>query len=107
MTNFERDLHSSAAFRALCLDDDFAAALYTALENQDWIKDGEVFGCSFRYAGELVAQLRDGKNECYMDWYCSRPKDTTYITDECAIRQDVRDALATLGWHPQDPLIFA
>jgi hypothetical protein len=97
MTKFERDLHSSPAFRLLCQDDDFAAALYTALENQDWIKDGEVFGCSFRYAGGLVADLRD-KNECYLGWYCSKPRDCSYITDEHAIRQDVRDALAGLGW---------
>lgn len=100
LTPFERDLHSNAAFRERCLDDDFAGKLYVSLENQDWYRQraGEVeekFGCSWRSAGELVASLRDGKDECYMDWYCHHPGG-----ESCMVFPEVEAALGELGWYP-------
>lgn len=51
-------------------NDDFCIDLWCALANVDWFnEDGAEFGCSFRYAGGLIADIRE--NGTYMDWYCS------------------------------------
>lgn len=99
MTQFERDLQSSAAFRELCQDDDFARKLYCSLENQEWYYQADTiepimdrFACSFRYAGGLVADLRD-KEEDYLDFYCGGPA-------SCTLFPEVEEALAKLGWYP-------
>lgn len=51
----------------------------------------KTFSCSWRYAGGLVADLRD-KGECYMDFYCGGVS--------CTVAPEVEEALAELGWYP-------
>jgi len=53
-------------------DDKFAKSLYASLCNTPWMnkKTGEIYTCSWRYAGGFVAKLRE-KDEDYMDFYCS------------------------------------
>ena len=51
----------------------FATDVYRALSNMRWKRIGsshEIFACSWRYAGGIVAETRD-KGETYMDFYCS------------------------------------
>jgi len=82
MRNLERDL---AQLGDKVLDDDYALELYSALCNTEWRygdRPGENWGCSWRMAGGIVADLRndqrrgdneeyDGAYEHYLDWYCS------------------------------------
>lgn len=106
---FEQDLMDSDEFKQkLRVDENFAQAFYCALENQAWGKDGDVYTCSFRYAGGLVANLRC-MGEGYMDFYCcgrgifddEEPiQEGPTAIRSCTIRPDVAEELAKLGWYP-------
>jgi hypothetical protein len=75
--NLEYDLRST---QWICnkakASDAYAQNIYAALCNQDWQKNevwpllkGEHWGCSWRYAGGIVADMREEGD--YIDWYCS------------------------------------
>lgn len=73
-------------------DRDFAVDIYRALCNMQWQnkKDPEnIFGCSWRYAGGLVADIRDlGEN--YLDFYCSGGEGT--------VSKEVNKIFNKAGW---------
>jgi len=71
-------------------DKDNAVAMWSALANVDWAKDGSAVGYSFRAGGDLIAALI-GEGD-YLDWYCSGP----YAT----VCDHVAKAMATEGWKP-------
>ena len=57
-------------------DDSYAQNLYAALCNNQFQKSeiwpilkDEVWSCSWRYAGGVIADIREQGD--YMDWYCS------------------------------------
>lgn len=73
----------------------YAQNLYAALCNNDFTKNevipilkDEIWHCSWRYAGGIIADMRQEGD--YIDWYCSGNEGT--ITDE--IKKD----LLKLGW---------
>ena len=72
-------------------DDEYAKNLYRALCNMRWAKKGvpQPYSCSWRYAGGLVARLRN-KGESYMDFYLSGNEG--YISSEVSLD------LHKLGW---------
>lgn len=86
--------------------DDYAQNLYAALCNncfqkQDvWLilKDA-YWRCSWRYAGGIVADLRDC-NEDYIDWYCSgiAPEEHSAFVGEGTVTDQIGADLALLGW---------
>ena len=73
----------------------YAQHLYAALCNNDFIKN-DVFeilkendwGCSWRYAGGILADMRQEGD--YMDWYCSG--------NEGEVTDEIREDLLKLGW---------
>lgn len=72
-------------------DHDFAVELYGALCNADWRHDdGTEWSGSWRYAGGVVAELRD-LGEDYLDFYCSG--------GEGEITERVAEAMGALGWR--------
>jgi len=75
-------------------NDDYAKDLYGALCNMKWkhVATGSVYSCSWRYAGGLVADMRD-KKEMYLDYYCSG--------NEGLVTLEVERDLAELGWVPE------
>ncbi|MEV4421565.1 hypothetical protein AB0L40_16505 [Patulibacter sp. NPDC049589] len=74
-------------------DPAFADELYCALCNVDWVHDdGTEWSGSWRYAGGVVAGLRD-VGEDYLDFYCSPSGAEGTISDRVA------DAMRALGWH--------
>lgn len=116
------DLRVDATVTAHIHDKAFATDLYRALCNNLFVHkenaarhspehsgDAEIvikgclaWGCSWRRAGEIVAQLRAQSdpafaNEDYLDYYCSGGEST--VTD------DVRALLVARGWtiHPYPP----
>jgi len=112
--NLEKDLHASELILTKVRDETYAQNLYAALCNMQWQKihiwtilKGDVWSCSWRSAGGIVAELRNEGD--YMNWYCSgsgfglgngdvggaqRHVPEGVVTDEIA--QDLK----RLGWRP-------
>lgn len=93
----------------------YAQNIYAALCNQDWqridvmpiLKD-ETWGCSWRSAGGIVADML-GEGD-YIDWYCSgirgdgegeNPNSITYV-GEGHVTDEIREDFFKLGWQPVD-----
>lgn len=125
--NLERDMKDAAWFVAkVRASESYAQNVYAALCNNDFqklevvsvLKD-QIWGCSWRYAGGLVANLRCEGD--YLDWYCSGIRNTglygeddltapvseeqmayMVITNkfvaESVITQEVREDFKQLGW---------
>jgi hypothetical protein len=80
------------------------------VKNDVWpILEDKRWGCSWRYAGGLVADLREEGD--YLDWYCSGIQGVTYDTvkdekifrekqyvAEGAVTDEIREDLLKLGW---------
>ena len=99
--------------------DDYAQNLYAAMCNMQWqktevmpiLKD-ELWSCSWRSAGGIVAELR-GKGD-YLDWYCSgmggladydyeegeRVMSLKKYVTESTVTEEIKEDLRQLGWHP-------
>ena len=112
--NLEYDLRSTEWICLKAKDNKYAQNLYAALCNNDFQKNemmpilkGKTWGCSWRYAGGIIADMQEKGD--YIDWYCSgirgdggsdMPPDgfvgEGYITDE------VRADLKKLGWVAVD-----
>lgn len=101
--DLEAALRGSLNVREKVKDDTYAQHLYHSLCNTDWIRnefypllrqdpDKDFWHCSWRYAGGIVADLREEGD--YMDWYCSGSEG--YIDEEVAAD------LAEIGWVGRD-----
>ena len=77
-------------------DLDFATDVYRALCNMRWRKidnKKEIYSCSWRYAGGLVADLRGMRGAMdYCEFYCSG--------NEGHVSDEVEEAFKKLGWEP-------
>ena len=73
------------------VDDEYATDMYNALCNMRWKNKstGEVYSCSWRYAGGLIAEIRN-KGEDYMNFYCSGR--------EGNILEEIETDLNNFGW---------
>ena len=73
-------------------DIDFATDIYRALCNMQWKDiDGDyIYGCTWRYAGGLVAEIRD-KGEDYLEFYCSGA--------EGSVTKEIEEIFNNLGWE--------
>ena len=98
---------------------DYAQNVYAALCNMRWqpaevipiLKD-EYWSCTWRSAGGIVANFRNGADdtvEDYMSWYCSGIGDglgngdadrTRGYVPEGTVTDEIRADFATLGWTP-------
>jgi hypothetical protein len=93
--------------------DRYAQNLYAAMCNREFIRNevwqqlqGEPrWRCSWRYAGGIIADLREQGD--YIDWYCSgirgdepdvsKPLEHGYVS-ESVITEEIREDLFRLGW---------
>ena len=92
----------------------YAQNLYAAMCNQDWQRNdvwpllkGETWSCSWRYAGGIVADMREEGD--YIDWYCSGIQgepDEDWIdlghVPEGTVTDEIREDLFKLGWIPKE-----
>ena len=92
----------------------YAQNIYAALCNQDWQKNevwpllkGETYSCSWRYAGGIVADMREEGD--YINWYCSGIGDGLGNGDaegvkgyvpEGHVTEEIREDFFKLGWIP-------
>jgi hypothetical protein len=115
--NLEYDLRST---EWVCVkakaSDIYAQNIYAALCNQDWQKNevwpllkGETYSCSWRYAGGIVADMREEGD--YINWYCSGIGDGLGNHDaegvkgyvpEGYVTEEIREDFFKLGWIPAD-----
>jgi hypothetical protein len=114
--NLEYDLRST---EWICnkakASDTYAQNIYAALCNQDWQKNevwpllkGETYSCSWRYAGGIVADMREQGD--YIDWYCSGIRGEQGIdyeppltfVSEGTVTEEIREDFFKLGWIPVD-----
>ena len=109
--NLERDMKDAAWFvHKVRTSESYAQNLYAALCNNAFqkvevvpiLKD-EVWSCTWRYAGGIVADIRcEGS---YMDWYCSgiggtideNSKDNGYVS-ESHVTDEIKQDFEKLGW---------
>ena len=89
----------------------YAQNIYAALCNQSWQRNevwpllkGEHWGCSWRYAGGIVADMREQGD--YIDWYCSGIRDADSpdngFVGEGHVTEEIREDFFKLGWIPVD-----
>lgn len=95
------DVYAQNLYAALCNNEFQKNDIWPVLNNQTW-------SCSWRYAGGVVAGLRDQGD--YIDWYCSGmggliPTQDEYETrlaqgyvPEGTVTDDIRQDLALIGW---------
>jgi len=104
--NLEYDLRSTEWICKKAKDSEkYSQNLYAALCNMEYQKletmnilKEQAWSCSWRYAGEVVANMREQGD--YLDWYCSsfgREYDTVA---EGTVTQEIYDDLKKLGWVP-------
>ena len=108
--------------------EEYAQNIYAALCNQSWQRNdvwpllkGQTWSCSWRYAGGIVADMREEGD--YIEWYCSgirggaseaelaamdSEQRTRYqwmqdhFVGEGTVTDEIREDFFRLGWIPVD-----
>jgi hypothetical protein len=104
--NLEFDLRSTEwILKKVRESDVYAQNLYAAMCNNEFIKNavwpilqGETWGCSWRYAGGIIADMREQGD--YIDWYCRGIGCDTGSGEvgEGEVTDEIRADLLKLGW---------
>lgn len=110
--NMEYDLRSTDwILEKVRSSKSYAQNLYAALCNNDFQKrdvmpilQDKTWGCSWRYAGGIIADMREEGD--YIDWYCSGIResgmpDNGYVA-ECVVTEEIEADLLKLGWNVVD-----
>ena len=101
--SLEKDLYDADFIKEKVKCEVYAQKLYHSLCNTDWLRtefismlrqdpDRDFWSCSWRYAGGIVARLREEGD--YMNWYCSG--------NEGIIDPEISQDLKKLGWQGID-----
>ncbi len=96
--NLELDLCKSDWIADKCkYGEIYSQNLYAALCNNRFFYGEEEWTCSWRFAGGLVADLRDC-GEDYLDWYCSGMNNTKGFVEESVVTDEISLDLMKIGW---------
>lgn len=98
--SLEYDLRSTEwILKKVRESDTYAQHLYAAMCNTDFTKNDvwpilqdDIWCCSWRYAGGIIADMREEGD--YIDWYCSG--------NEGIVTDEIREDLLKLGWLVRD-----
>lgn len=103
--NLENDLKSAQwVIEKVKEQDRYAQNLYAALCNNSFCKNDvwpiiaeQYWSCSWRYAGGIIAEMREEGD--YLDWYCSGigDNDRGYV-GEGDVTDEISKDLFKLGW---------
>lgn len=92
--DLEKDILNSKVIVEKAKERNYAVRLYNSLCNNAWIKDGEEWLASWRYAGGIASILHDGADkEDYMNFYINDDTCPGMVDDE------VIEDFAALGWE--------
>lgn len=94
--NLEYDLRSTDwILNKVRASDEYAHQLYATLCNNEFLKKeiwpilkDETWSCSWRYAGGIIADMREVGD--YIDWYCGG--------DEGRVFEEIETDINALGW---------
>ena len=110
--NLEHDLIKSDYITNKCANSEsYSQNLYAAMCNNLFYKNNEEWSCSWRYAGGVLADIRN-VGESYIDWYCSGigSSHDGYV-GESFVTDEIRSDLLELGWtikeYPQSDQVDA
>lgn len=98
--DLEQDLLKTEYIVQKCRERDiYAQNLYAALCNNRFFKDKDEWTCSWRYAGGIVADLRQ-RGEDYMNFYCSGigSEHIDGYVGESFVTSEINNDLLNLGW---------
>lgn len=121
--NMEHDLRTTDwILEKVRTDETYAQNLYAAMCNNDFKKildennpetidkilreDIPQWSCSWRYAGGIIADMREEGD--YIDWYCSgirdhdptaEPVNGRLFVSESVVTDEIRDDILRLGWR--------
>jgi len=106
--NLERDIRSTDWIISKVRHKEiYAQNLYAALCNNSYIPQ-DVWGiltnitwdCNWRYAADLVADLR--QDDSYIDWYCSGTgfigTDFSGFVEESFVTDEIESDIKSIGW---------
>jgi hypothetical protein len=97
--NLENDLLNSEHIKNKCKTSNvYSQNLYAALCNNRFFYGDKEWTCSWRYAGGIVADLRN-VGETYIDFYCSgiAGNNEGYV-GEGEVTDEIRLDLIKIGW---------
>jgi hypothetical protein len=105
--NLEYDLLTTDWILSKVRDSDaYAQNLYAAMCNRSFqrndvmpILKNQTWSCSWRYAGGIIADMRESGD--YIDWYCSGisdKDDPSGYVGEGTVTDEIRADLLELGW---------
>lgn len=100
MVSLEDDLIKSKDIVNKCQNYIYAQNLYAAMCNNEFYKNNEIWHCSWRSAGRIVADIRN-KGECYIDFYCSgigTGRIKGYVS-ESTVTAEINNDILNLGWQ--------
>jgi hypothetical protein len=96
--NLELDLMKSDEIANKCIHSEvYSQNLYAAMCNNRFFYGEEEWTCSWRFAGGIVADLRD-KGEDYMTFYCSGIGSHNGYVAESVVTEEISLDLMKLGW---------
>lgn len=97
--NLEKALKKDEEFLALLKDEGFACAAYESFCNTAYINEHrERFSCSWRYAGGMIASLRD-EGEDYIDYYLGDFIEREAFNRVEQHKDKVQEVYNRLGWR--------
>lgn len=94
----ENDLRHSELIANKCKSSEaYSQNLYAAMCNNEFIKDGKSWTCSWRHSGGIVANLREEGD--YIDWYCSGIGMEPPYVAESFVTEEIRKDIESFGWE--------
>jgi len=107
INNLEYDLRTADwILEKVRVSDVYAQNLYAAICNNDFVKSEiipilkeEKWSCSWRYAGGIIADMRQVGD--YVDWYCPGSDVFSNVNGtvrEGSVTDEIRSDLKRLGW---------
>lgn len=96
--SLEKDLRHSQQIADKCKGSkSYSQNLYAALCNNEFKKEDKVWGCSWRHAGGIIANLREEGD--YIDWYCSGiGTEIPNYVGESFVTDEIRKDIESFGW---------
>ena len=97
----EYDLRTSKNIIEKCKESKkYSQNLYAALCNNNFLKNDKEWGCGWRQAGGIVANLREEGD--YIDWYCSGIGAGQDYEDEILGKINIKEGHASEGFITEE-----